>query len=95
MRCSLRPLRIVGSNTSRRMLIRLSQVPVHRVFSFGVLAWMASGWRMGVRTVSWQISMRRSNGISSTCHRESGLRMRIITARRIISGELLKERYGL
>jgi len=47
------------------------------------------------RTVSWQISMRRSNGISSTCHRESGLRMRIITARRIISGELLKQRYGL
>ncbi len=46
------------------------------------------------RTVSWLISTPRSNGRSSTWRSESGYRTHIMTARRIASGELLKQRDG-
>src|SRR3546814_2239374 len=42
------------------------------------------------RTVSWQMSMPRSNSRSSTWRSDSGNRAYIITVRRITSGELLK-----
>ena len=42
------------------------------------------------RTVSWQMSMPRSNSRSSTFRRHSGNRTYIITTRRITSGEELK-----
>ena len=44
------------------------------------------------RTVSWQMSMPRSDSRSSTCRSDSGNRTYIITASRMISGELLKYR---
>ena len=46
------------------------------------------------RTVSWQISIPRSNSRSSTWRSDNGYRTYIITVRRIISGELLKYRKG-
>jgi hypothetical protein len=42
------------------------------------------------RTVSWQISMPRSDSRSSTWRSYKGYRTYIITVRRITSGELLK-----
>ncbi len=42
------------------------------------------------RTVSWQMSMPRSNSKSSTFRRLREYRMYIITARRITSGDELK-----
>jgi hypothetical protein len=47
------------------------------------------------RTLSWLISMPRSCSMSSTFRRDSGNRMQSITARRIISGLVLKYRDGL
>ena len=47
------------------------------------------------RTVSWQISTPRSCSKSSTCRSESGYRTYIITAKRMISGDVLKYRKGL
>src|SRR5690606_28835864 len=46
------------------------------------------------RTVSWLMSMPRSCSRSSTLLSESGKRMYIITARRMISGDVLKWRNG-
>jgi hypothetical protein len=43
-----------------------------------------------IRTVSWQMSMPRSNSRSSTFRKLSGKRTYISTTRRITSGELLK-----
>src|ERR1017187_5398681 len=47
------------------------------------------------RTVSWLMSIPRSDSRSSTLRSDSGYFTYIITARRIISGELLKYRKGL
>jgi hypothetical protein len=47
------------------------------------------------RTVSWQISAPRPKSSSSTLRSDSGYRMYIITAMRIISGDELKHRNGL
>ena len=47
------------------------------------------------RTVSWLMSIPRSHSRSSTLRSDSGCFTYIITARRIISGELLKYRKGL
>jgi len=47
------------------------------------------------RTVSWQMSMPRSNNRSSTFRRLSGNRTYIITTSRITSGEEWKYRKGL
>src|ERR1039458_3747468 len=47
------------------------------------------------RTVSWLMSIPRSDRRSSTLRSDSGYFTYIITARRIISGELLKYRKGL
>jgi hypothetical protein len=47
------------------------------------------------RTVSWLMSIPRSDKRSSTLRSDSGYFTYIITARRIISGELLKYRKGL
>src|ERR1019366_7287499 len=47
------------------------------------------------RTVSWLMSIPRSDRRSSTSRSDSGYFTYIITARRIISGELLKYRKGL
>jgi hypothetical protein len=46
------------------------------------------------RTISWQMSMPRSWRKSSTCCSESGNRTYIITAKRMISGDVLKYRNG-
>src|ERR1019366_6416635 len=46
------------------------------------------------RTVSWLMSIPRSDSRSSTLRSDSGYFTYIITARRIISGELLKYRKG-
>jgi hypothetical protein len=46
------------------------------------------------RTVSWLISTPRSWSKSSTCRSESGNRTYIITAKRMISGDVLKYRHG-
>jgi hypothetical protein len=43
-----------------------------------------------MRTVSWQISMPRSNSRSSTFRSDSGKRTYITTTRRITSGDELK-----
>jgi hypothetical protein len=48
-----------------------------------------------IRTVSWQMSMPRSNSRSSTFRKLSGKRTYIITTRRITSGDELKRRNGL
>ena len=47
------------------------------------------------RTVSWLMSIPRSDKRSSTLRSDSGYFTYNITARRIISGELLKYRKGL
>src|ERR1039458_5764718 len=47
------------------------------------------------RTVSWLMSIPRSHSRSSTLRSDSGYFTYIITARRIMSGELLKYRKGL
>ena len=47
------------------------------------------------RTVSWLISTPRSCSKSSTYRSESGNRTYIITAKRMISGDVLKYRKGL
>ncbi len=47
------------------------------------------------RTVSWLMSIPRSHSRSSTLRGDSGCFTYIITARRIISGELLKYRQRL
>jgi len=47
-----------------------------------------------VRTFSWLISMPRSWSKSSTCRSESGNRTYIVTAKRMISGDVLKYRNG-
>ena len=47
------------------------------------------------RIVSWLMSMPRSCSRSSTFRSESGNRTYIITARRMISGDVLKYRNGL
>src|ERR1039458_437885 len=47
------------------------------------------------RTVSWLMSIPRSERRSSTLRSDSGYFTYIISARRIISGELLKYRKGL
>jgi hypothetical protein len=47
------------------------------------------------RTVSWQMSIPRSNSRSSTFRSDSGKRTYIITTRRITSGDELKRRNGL
>ena len=47
------------------------------------------------RTVSWQMSMPRSNNRSSTLRRLSGNRTYIMTTSRITSGDELKQRNGL
>ena len=46
-------------------------------------------------TVSWQISIPRSNSRSSTLRGDSGYRTYIMTTSRITSGELSKYRNGL
>ena len=43
-----------------------------------------------IRTVSWQMSIPRSQGRSSTFRKLSGKRTYIITTRRITSGDELK-----
>ena len=47
------------------------------------------------RTVSWQMSMPRSNSRSSTFRSDSGYRTYIITTSRITSGEESNQRNGL
>ena len=47
------------------------------------------------RTVSWQMSIPRSASKSSTFSSDSGYLTYIITTRRIISGDELKQRNGL
>lgn len=47
------------------------------------------------RTVSWQMSMRRSCKRSSASRSESGNRINIMTARRMIFGFVLNNRKGL
>jgi hypothetical protein len=47
-----------------------------------------------IRTVSWQMSMPRSNSKSSTFRSDSGKRTYIMTTSRITSGEELKHRNG-
>jgi hypothetical protein len=47
------------------------------------------------RTVSWQMSMPRSNSTSSTFRNDSEKRTYISTAKRMISGEELTRRNGL
>lgn len=46
-------------------------------------------------TVSWQMSMPRSNSRSSTLRSDRGYLTSIMTTRRITSGELSKYRNGL
>ena len=47
------------------------------------------------RTVSWLMSIPRSNSRASTFRSDSGNRTYIMTTRRMISGEELKQRNGL
>jgi hypothetical protein len=47
-----------------------------------------------IRTVSWQMSMPRSNSRSSTFRNDNGKRTFIITTSLITSGEELKRRNG-
>jgi hypothetical protein len=46
------------------------------------------------RTVSWRMSMPRSNSTSSTFRNDSGYRTYIITTSRITSGEESNQRNG-
>jgi len=55
----------------------------------------AAGVSHHIRTVSWQMSMPRSNSRSSTLRELSGKRTYISTTRRITSGDELKRRNGL
>ena len=56
---------------------------------------MSGTWRAQSRTVSWQMSIPRSNSRSSTFRSDSGNRMYSITTSRMTSGDEFKQPNGL